>query len=220
MKAALCSQPRTSTSHLLQLAVTCGFALFTAYLALFPKTAPASTLPPSFVETEIGGYWDGAVGVTWDEIGTMYEWDRDGRVWIFQNDIRQPTPVLDISEEVGNWSDHGLLGFALHPNFRQNGYMYLFYVVDHHYLTKFGTPSYNPSANEYNQATIGRITRYTARASDNFHSVDPASRTILLGETASTGTLVLSYTHGVGTLLFAPDGTLLPTGGTVPESWR
>ena len=157
------------------------------------------------------------MGVTWDEIGTMYEWDRDGRVWVFQNDIRQPTPVLDISEEVGNWSDHGLLGFALHPNFRQNGYMYLLYVVDHHYLTKFGTPNYNPSANEYNQATIGRITRYTARASDNFHSVDPASRTVLLGESAGTGIPVLSYTHGVGTLLFGTDGTLLVSAGDGAE---
>ena len=89
--------------------------------------------------------------------------------------------MIDIREEVGAWDDHGLLGVALHPNFRQNGYIYLLYAVDHHYLTKFGTPAYNPATNEYNRATMGRITRYTARASDNFHSVDPASRTILAG---------------------------------------
>ena len=56
--------------------------------------------------------------------------------------------LIDISEEVGGWRDHGLLGFALHPNFRQNGYIYLAYTVDHHHLTKFGTTNYHAATNE------------------------------------------------------------------------
>ena len=182
-------------------------------LLLSPWAALAATVPAGFVETEIGGYWEGAVGITFDEIGTMYEWDRDGRVWVFENNVRLPNPVIDISEEVGNWADHGLLGFALHPNFRQNGFIYLFYIVDHHFLAHYGTSDYSSSSNEYDQATIGRLTRYTAKASDNFHSVDPASRTVLLGETASTGIPITFNTHGVGTLLFGTDGTLLASCG-------
>src|SRR5882724_2240729 len=174
---------------------------------------PAATLPSGFTEADIGGYWNDLVGITFDEIGTLFQWDRDGRVWVFENDVRLATPLIDISEEVGNWGDHGLLGFALHPNFRQNGYIYLLYVVDHHYLANYGTPSYNPSANDYYRATIGRITRYTARASDNFHSVDPASRTVLVGESATNGFPVTFDTHGAGTLLFGTDGTLLASFG-------
>ena len=74
-------------------------------------------------------------------------------------------------------------------------------------------PSYNPNTNEYFAATIGRLTRYTCRASDNFRSVDPASRFILIGETKQTGNPVCSYTHGVGSLVFGEDGNLLVSCG-------
>jgi len=173
----------------------------------------AATLPAGFIENEIGDTFEEFVGVTFDEAGRVYAWDRIGHIWIIENDVKQPVPFLDISPEVGAWSDYGLLGVAFHPNFRQNGYVYLLYVVDHHYLSKFGTPNYNPNANEYQQATIGRLTRYTARSSDNFRSVDPASRLVLVGETASTGFPIMFYTHGVGTLAFGTDGSLLASCG-------
>jgi hypothetical protein len=54
-----------------------------------------------------------------------------------------------------------MLGFALNPNFRVNGYIYGLYVVDRYYLLRFGDPNYDPNANDYNVATIGRLTRYT-----------------------------------------------------------
>src|SRR5258706_9065683 len=190
------------------------FAVLICFVWLLDSTDLwGAILPSTFVENDVGGYWDGAVGITFDETGTMYEWDRDGRVWVFESDVRRPTPVIDISEEVGSWSDHGMLGFALHPNFRQNGYIYLFYVVDHHYLAYYGTPNYNASSNEFDHATIGRLTRYTANASDNFRSVDPSSRTVLIGETASSGFPITFNTHGVGTLVFGTDGTLLASCG-------
>src|SRR5439155_5705684 len=74
-------------------------------------------------------------------------------------------------------------------------------------------PSYDPAVNEYFNATIRRITRYTARAADGFRSVDYASRKILLGETKSTGIPVLHQSHGVGSLVFGADGTLLASCG-------
>ncbi len=180
---------------------------------LDPGLLAAQTFPPGFVNTTVGGYWPELAGFTFDDLGTMYAWERAGRVWILENDVKRPTPMIDIREEVGAWDDHGLLSVALHPNFRENGYIYLLYALDHHYLTKFGTPAYNPAANEYKRATMGRITRYTARASDGFRSVDPASRTILLGETAGTGCVILNFTHGVGSLVFGQDGTLMVTCG-------
>jgi glucose/arabinose dehydrogenase len=186
-------------------------AYFCGFLA--PEDLFAATFPAGFVETEIMDTYEDFVGVTFDATGRVYAWDRIGRVWIVENDVKLPTPLLDISPEVGAWDDYGLLGVALHPNFLQNGYIYLLYVVDHHYLANFGTPSYNPAANDYHRATIGRLTRYTARASDGFHSVDPNSRTILVGETASTGFPITFYTHGVGTLLFGADGSLLASCG-------
>lgn len=130
-----------------------------------------------------------------------------------ENDTKPNAPLLDISEEVGDWRDHGLLGFALDPNFEANGFIYLLYVVDRHYLTKFGTPAYRSTSNEYYQATIGRLTRYQVDLNRTNSSIVPQSRTILLGESINTGIPILSSVHGVGSLVFGSDGTLLVSCG-------
>jgi glucose/arabinose dehydrogenase len=174
---------------------------------------PAFALPPGFVRVPVQGTFDQPVGVTFDANGRMYVWDRAGRVWIVENNAPLPTPLIDISEEVNFSHDHGLLGFALHPNFLQNGFIYLLYAVDHYYLTHAGSPGYDPNASEEFAPTIGRITRYTARVSDGFRSVDPASRRVLLGDTFGSGCPILAESHGVGSLVFGSDDTLLASCG-------
>lgn len=173
----------------------------------------AATLPPGFVEEQVGGTWNEAVGLTFAPDGRMFVWERAGRVWIVENGVKSATPFLDISAEVAGYRDFGLLGFALHPNFYNNGYVYALYVVDRHHLMRYGSPNYRSSSNEYYQATIGRLTRYTARASDGFRSVDPTSPRVLAGESAGTGFPILHESHGIGTVLFGTDGTLLVSCG-------
>jgi glucose/arabinose dehydrogenase len=170
-------------------------------------------LPAGFVASPVGYDWAEPVGIAFDDNGRGYVWERGGRVFIIQNGVKLPTPLLDISDEVGAWRDHGMLGFALHPNFLANGYVYVLYVVDHHYLEFAGTSSYDPLLDDFYRATIGRITRYTARASDGFHTVDPSSRLVILGESASTGCPIVHQGHGVGSLQFGTDGTLLASCG-------
>jgi glucose/arabinose dehydrogenase len=187
-------------------------------LVIGNQMSQAASLPAGFTEELIPGPWQQPVGLAFEPDqqtpgGRAYVWERGGRVWIFENGARQSPPLIDISEEVGGWRDHGLLGFAFHPNFRQNGYLYLAYTVDHHHLTKFGTPQYHPDTNEYSMATIHRITRYTARASDEFRTVDPASRRILLGESITNGFPCLYQSHGICSLVFGTDGTLLAAAG-------
>src|SRR5258706_12142519 len=62
-------------------------------------------------------------------------------------------------------------------------------------------------------ATIPRIPRYTARGSDGFRSVDPASRKVLVGESITNGFPSLYLSHGIGSLVFGTDGTLLASCG-------
>jgi glucose/arabinose dehydrogenase len=145
--------------------------------------------------------------------GRAVVWERVGRVWLLENDTKPSQPMLDIGPEVGAWRDHGLLSVVLHPDFLNNGWIYLLYVVDHHHLASFGTPGYSSSQDEYLRATIGRITRYTARASDNFRTIDLASRLVLLGESISNGFPIVFTSHGVGSLAFGTDGTLLVSCG-------
>ncbi|MFO0831380.1 MAG: PQQ-dependent sugar dehydrogenase [Phycisphaerales bacterium] len=161
----------------------------------------------------IVGGWDQATGVTFDANGRAYVWEKAGRVWIVENGVKSAQPLIDISEEVGDWRDFGLLGFALDPNFLTNGRIYLSYVVDYHHLMYFGTPQYNAGVNQYFVDTIDRVTRYTANPADGFHSVLPGSRVVLVGETRFNAPPITHESHGAGTLVFGEDGTLLASFG-------
>ncbi|MDX5421020.1 MAG: PQQ-dependent sugar dehydrogenase [Hymenobacteraceae bacterium] len=176
----------------------------------FPAQAQSTAgLPEGFVEEQVGGDWNMAVGLKFSRDGQrLYVWEKAGKVWIVEDGERMAEPLLDISEEVGDWGDHGLLGFEVDPNFESNGYIYLLYVVDRHHLMHYGTGSYNPAADDYRSATIGRVTRYTVTG-ENRTSVDLSSRKILIGETPQTGLPILYESHGVGSLVFGEDGSLL-----------
>ncbi|WP_187269984.1 PA14 domain-containing protein [Pontibacter qinzhouensis] len=176
--------------------------------------APGLGQPTGFVSEKIGTNWNAAVGLAFSKDGNrMYVWEKAGKVWIIENGQKLPTPLLDISEEVGDWRDHGMLGFALDPNFESNGYYYVLYVVDRHHLLHFGKSTYSSSANEYSNATIGRLARYTARSGDNRKTTDMTSRKLLIGETISQGIPILYLGHGVGSLVFGEDGSLLVSVG-------
>ncbi|RMG57001.1 MAG: PKD domain-containing protein, partial [Bacteroidetes bacterium] len=149
------------------------------------------------------------VGLTFDQTERIYVWTKAGRVILIEDGEKLPDPLIDIGEEVATYGDHGLLGFALHPNFRQNGYFYLLYAVDRHHLLYYGTPDYDPDANLPEAATIGRVCRYTADVATDFTTVVPGSRKVLLGESPGTGIPLLHKSHGVGTLAFGSDGSLL-----------
>ncbi len=186
-------------------------AIFISILAL-TQTVSAQW-PPNFEAAPLAASWVQPVGLTFAADGRMLVWEKAGRVWTVENGVKAATPLLDLSQEVGDWRDYGLLGFALDPHFLMNGHFYVAYVVDWHHLEFFGTPQYSPSANQYFRDTIGRVVRYTANAADGFRSVDPLSRTVLIGESKSTGIPIAHQSHGVGALLFGEDGSLLLSTG-------
>ena len=130
------------------------------YCLLACINVAAQTPQPGFASVMVSNQWNEVVGLTFTNDGVdMFVWERGGRVYTVTGGIKRL--VLDISEEVGAWHDHGLLGFALHPQFEQNGYIYLLYLVDRHHLINYGTAAYSPTVSDYFSATIGRLTRYT-----------------------------------------------------------
>jgi chitodextrinase len=155
--------------------------------------------------------WNSAVGITFDAAGRLYVWEKAGRVYSYENGSKKL--LLDISEEVNSQHDHGLLGLCLDPNYRTNGYLYLYYVVDYHHLTKFGTLAYSAATSDINKATIGRITRYKATASSGFTEVDYGSRKVLLGDRKENGVPITHLSHAGGGIAFGTDGTLLVSFG-------
>jgi hypothetical protein len=227
---------RNSLRCLLLLSVTfaCGATYATTLLPGFAETTVSR---PDGAAT-----WNEAVGVAFSETGRMFVWERGGRAWIVDSTSPVTQPFFDISDEVLGWRDHGMLGFALDPGFELNGYIYALYVVDPYHLFNCDSPmtgapqciaGYNasttwlpgdPLSPGYRKATIGRVVRYQATkpAGDSDYrrttAIDYSTRRVLLGETLrnqpkNTGIPQTHESHGVGSLLFGGDGTLLVSAG-------
>ncbi len=176
--------------------------------------AKAQTLPEHFSDEVVVTGLDRPVGITFDELGQGYIWTKAGQVYVLTQagELIEP-PLLDISEEVGDWEDHGLMSVALHPAFAINGYMYLLYVVDRHHLLYAGSSQYDSQEDWYKEATIARITRYRCDPAAGFRQIIPDSRKVILGQTPEDGFPILMSSHGAGTLAFGSDGTLLASCG-------
>ncbi|MFT4772106.1 MAG: glucose/arabinose dehydrogenase [Cryomorphaceae bacterium] len=165
------------------------------------------TLPAGFqIETVIDDI-EYPAGMVHDH-EVSYVWELNGIIWPVIDGEKNSEPLLDLSDEVGFWKDHGLLSVALHPSFSENGWIYLLYVVDRHHLLNFGTSSYDPEVDQYEEATIGRVARYTVKIDDRTQIVVD-SRVILIGDTKENGIPIPTISHGLGTLCFGEDGSLL-----------
>lgn len=183
--------------------------VFSTFLFSSTKTH-SQGLPSNFKDTLFKSGWSLVEGFTWDSTGQMYVWEKGGAVWVVDTlGNKIPTPLINISDEVGNWRDHGLNGFALDPDFRTNGYYYLYYTVDRYHLIYSGSGSYNTSVDSFYKATIARVTRYQANSATNFTTTVSGSRFILIGESKKTGIPVLHESHSGGQLAFGDDGSLL-----------
>ncbi len=152
------------------------------------------------------------VAVAFPDTHLIYLSEQNGLIHVLKNGHRLSTPLLDIQAEVSAAGDHGMLGMVLDPSFLQNGYIYVSYVVDPHYLMYYGSPEYDATLTDSWNATIGRVTRYQINVAD-LTSLIPGSRKVLLGTDVSNGIPVLAPAHGIGGLDFGTDGTLLVGAG-------
>lgn len=171
-------------------------------------------LPEEFYDTKIADGFELATGITFDDNGRGYIWDKKGVVYLLDTSGQVlPEPLIDLQEEVSNWNDHGLNAFCLDRDFLENGRFYLYYVVDLHHYWNFGTPNYHPDTTVTDRATFGRVVRYEADPATDFRTTRLETRTILLGEDISSGVPILYPFHGLGSLIQSIDGSLLLTVG-------
>lgn len=175
---------------------------------LMVRLADSQSLPEGFFLETVTDQIPYPVGMVHTGREVSYVWSQDGKLWEMTGHQISSGPVIDISDEVGFWSDHGMLGVALHPDFLNNGWIYLMYVVDRYHLYHGSDSQYDAGVDEYNQATIARITRYTIDLS-NPGQVLPDSRKIIIGTGPVDGIPITTKSHGIGTLLFGRDTSLL-----------
>ncbi len=130
--------------------------------------------------------------------GRMLVGEKEGRVWLVDHGLRAPAPVWDGKPEVGAAQDCGLMSIAVDPQFATNRFVYLLYAVD-------------PDSNgvESSDFSFGRLTRYQLSPDLVAPTAIAASRTILMGVDWTHGPLIAGSAHGVGSLRFGVDGSLL-----------
>jgi glucose/arabinose dehydrogenase len=192
----------------------CSFCFFIGYI----NWSVGQSLPSGFSSSQLQTGYTSPVGAVFSSNGQqLFVWEKAGRVWVSNWNgstyVRQSAPVIDISDEVGDWGDGGFLSACLDPGFASNGLIYLFYVVDRHHLLYVNTPQYNRGLNEYDNSSINRVTRYRVATAGGVLAADLSSRQVLIGESKTTGIPMVYPSHVGGTLLFGRDGTLLVSTG-------
>jgi len=85
---------------------------------------------------------------------------------------------LDLSREVNEAEDRGLIDIALHPDFLNNPYIYAFYVVD--------PPELKASELDQNLNRYSHLVRFTADAAQDYLKAVPGSGIVLLGDTGKS----------------------------------
>ena len=115
----------------------------------------AIAAPPEGFERETWpGDWSDIIGIVPTGDGRYIAWAKEGLAWMVGPDgLASVEPILDLREEVGGWSEHGLMGLTLSPDFLADGRIFTMYAVDRHHLLFAGTPDYDPTADTYSAMT-------------------------------------------------------------------
>ena len=176
------------------------------------EAAPAATLPPGFQEsTAFSGLTNPTV-VRFATDGRVFVAEKSGLIKVF-DDLSDPTPTLfaDLSTNVYNFWDRGLLGLALHPNFPATPYVYALYTYDAAIggaAPRWGTPGVLsdpcPAGPTTNGCLVsGRLSRLEASG-----NVMTGPEHVLIEDWCQQ-----FPSHSVGSLAFGPDGALYASGG-------
>jgi len=152
-------------------------------LSLF-TASPASAQEPVELELVPWANLARAIDLDFDSEGRIYVARQMGNIDIVADSATVLAPsFLDISSRVVYSGERGLLGFALDPDYAQNGHFYINYV---HPSGPFGT---------------SRISRFTRDVTDP-NRADPASEVVLIALEQPNAI------HQAGGLAFGPDGYL------------
>ncbi len=172
------------------------------------QPARASTLPSGFRDSVVLSGLSNPTAVQFAADGRVLVAQKNGVIKVFQS-LTDTSPVTfaDLSAEVDDYWDRGLLGLALDPAFPSSPYVYVLYTYD---APIGGTaPTWNdacptpPGATTDGCLVSARVSRLTASGNTM---------------TGSEQVLVEDWcqqfpSHSIGTLLFGRDGKLYVSGG-------
>ncbi len=149
-----------------------------------PVADPPLNPTGDIVEQDLYTGLDQPLSLNWSPDGeNLYIGEKGGVIKVVHSGASTPTVFLDISDQVNNVQDRGLIDFAIHPDFQNNGYVYLLYTYDPpEVFDNVGNANAGPDGRG-NRA--GRLMRVTADASTDFTTVVAGSEVILLGKNST-----------------------------------
>ena len=194
-----------------------GLVLATLLLVAFGQSQSAgAALPPGFQESVAFSGLDHPTALRFSPDGRIFVAEKNGRIKVFDN-LADTTPTLfaDLSTNVYNFWDRGLLGLALDPAFPSQPYVYVLYTYDHELgssapAPRWGTPGVlsdpcptPPGPTGDGCLVSGRLSRLQASG-----NVMVGSEQVLVEDWCQ------QYpSHSTGSLAFGADGALYASGG-------
>jgi uncharacterized repeat protein (TIGR01451 family) len=170
--------------------------------------ASAIDHPPGFDLTDpITGRSEPS-GVYFAHDGRVFVTEKSGVIWVYQNlTDTDPQVFADVSANVHDYWDRGLLGFALDPRFPEQPYVYVQYAYNGGLFDDL-PPRWppngclDPTGNNAGCVISGHVSRLTVN-----------------GNTAGDELVLVEDwyqqypSHSIGTIQFGPDGYLYAGGG-------
>jgi glucose/arabinose dehydrogenase len=173
-----------------------------------PSPAGASTLPTGFRDSVVLSGLTNPTVLQFAPDGRIFVGQKNGVIKVFQSlTDTSPVTVADLSREVDDYWDRGLLGLALDPNFPASPYLYVLYAYD---APIGGTaPVWNdacptpPGATTDGCLVSARVSRLQISG-----NVMTGTEQMLINNWCQQ-----FPSHSIGTLLFGRDGNLYVSGG-------
>lgn len=160
-------------------------ALLLPVLAASPAKAVLSFVPSGFTSDLVAGGLPFATSIAFSRDGRLFIALKSGVVRVFRDGALRTTPFVDLSAQVGDHHDRGLLGITLDPDFPTRPYVYLLFTHD-----PPGTVANGGGAR------VSRLVRVTADAASD-HDVAVAGSELPQAAPGGPGHVVLVGKNGV-----------------------
>lgn len=184
-------------------------ALLFGLLALAPGSR-AATLPAGFQETTVFGGLNHPTVIQFASDGRVFVAEKSGVIKVFDSlSDTTPTVFADLSTNVHDFWDRGLLGMALDPSFPTSPYVYVLYAYDHELGSTNAPPRWGdtcptpPGATTDGCVISGRLSRLQANG-----NVVTGQEQVLIEDWCQQ-----FPSHSTGSLAFGADGALYVSAG-------